>query len=434
MRSVIIIIAYLAVDINVEANPTVYTEYGKVMGLYVDNARIFFGVPYSAPPVGEHRWKPPRPPAKWSPSVFNATRDPFACPQKCHLPPHTCPNKTSEDCLTLTVFTPLTSTPASKAPVMVFFHGGSFRQGSGYSLLQDGRYIANHTDTIVVFVNYRLGALGFLVSGVGKDAANGNYGILDQRFALEWVRDNIANFGGDPNKVTIFGQSAGAQSVGIHLASSKSDSLFHYAIMESNPLSLPLRSRLGAEILGSYFAAELGCKTGDINCMRSKHVDEIVSAQQNTSTKIVNPFRLLELFEPWGPYIDGDDITEQSIDSFTKGHFQKKPIILGTTSDEARANLFGAITEPMDKFHYYKYVIVTLTIHSYKVLHKYPPLSSGDQREKLSIAGHPYLFACPTRDAARHISYHSDLSIWTYVFDHALSFDAWGPDFNFCRH
>ncbi|XP_077989481.1 cAMP-regulated D2 protein-like [Glandiceps talaboti] len=411
--------------------PKVTTQYGDILGVYVDNAQVFFGVPYAAPPTGQYRWKPPRQPASWSPNIYNATTDPPACPQQCHLPPHTCPNKTSEDCLSLTLFSPLNSTPSSKYPVMVFFHGGNFRQGSGYSLLQDGRYIANHTNTIVIFVNYRLGALGFLVAGKGEGAATGNYGFLDQRLALEWVRDNVNNFGGDPGKVTIFGQSAGAQSVALHLASPKSDHLFHYAIMESEPFTLPYRTRSDAEKQAKNFASDLGCKDSDVDCMRGKSADDVVVAQQNSSTEIVNIFKLLELFEPWGPFVDGNEITQQSYDAFKNGNFQKKPIIIGTTSDEARANLFVAIPKPMDKLQYYEYVIAILLQHSLKVLVKYPPTKSGDQREQLSAIGHPFLFVCAKRSVLREISSRG-VPVWTYVFDHAMSFDGWGPDFSFC--
>ncbi|XP_070541991.1 cAMP-regulated D2 protein-like [Ptychodera flava] len=424
---------YKPIDLVNSDAPIVNTEYGKVRGVNLENANAFFGIPYADPPTGKYRWKPARQRTSWSPNILNATEDPAACPQSCFLPPHTCPNKTSEDCLSLTVFSPLTSTPASKFPVLVFFHGGNFRQGSGYSLLQDGRYIANKTNTIVVFVNYRLGALGFLVAGDGPDAAHGNYGILDQRFALEWIRDNIANFGGNPGKVTISGQSAGAQSVAIHLTSPKSDNLFHQAIMESNPFTLPFRTKSDSINQAKYFAEDLGCKAGDVDCMRAKPAEEVVDAQQNSSTKIVNVFRLLELFEPWGPYVDGIEIAQQSVDAFRQNAFQKKPILVGTTSDEARANLFVAIPKPMDKLQYYEYTVAIMLQHSLRVLLKYPPAKSGDQREELSEMGHPYLFVCPNRVVHRAVAAQK-VPIWTYVFDHALSFDGWGPNFTFCDH
>lgn len=207
-----------------------------------------------------------RPPFPW-PGILQTSTDPPGCPQTmpCKLPLSQilCPKKVSEDCLFLNVFTPLTATPTSKLPVMVFFHGGNFikvlfshlaylypftpilPQGYSNALIYDGEYIANTTSTLVVTVNYRLGVLGFLVYGKNESGPRGNYGLRvstdgnvvslvlksqshyqDQRLALEWVQNNIANFGGDPAQVTFWGQSAGAVSGAVHMASIKSAGLF----------------------------------------------------------------------------------------------------------------------------------------------------------------------------------------------------------------
>ncbi|XP_070541617.1 cAMP-regulated D2 protein-like [Ptychodera flava] len=415
------------------SSPVVNTKNGKVEGLYLEEARVFYGVPYAQPPTGANRWKSPQAVQTWSPKVLQAKTPPPGCPQQCMNPPHVCPNKTNENCLFLNFFTPLDATSSSKLPVMVYIHGGNFRDGVGANDLQDGRYLANHTNTIVGSINYRVGALGFLVAGKGAEAARGNYGIEDQRMAFAWFKENIAAFGGDPDRITMFGQSAGAQSVGIHLTSEKSADVFDQAIVESNPLTLPFKTRIESVILGDYLATELNCSRGDITCLRSKDANDIVAAQQTVSSKIVNPFRLMELFEPWGPHLDDDNLKQQPVDAMARGDFQKKPIMIGTTSDEARVNLFMAYKTPMDKTQYYETIVADFPTHFIKILGKYPALTSGDQREILDFAGTAYIFLCPNRKVERGIARVQD-NVWVYLFDHVLSFDAWGPQFAFCRN
>uniref|UniRef100_A0A3Q2QQF8 Si:ch73-89b15.3 n=1 Tax=Fundulus heteroclitus TaxID=8078 RepID=A0A3Q2QQF8_FUNHE len=170
--------------------PVVFTKNGRIKGVTVEKAHIFYGVPYADPPVGAYRWKPPRPVSPWS-GVYDASF----------------PRAVSEDCLYLNIFVPLslnfTSPLLRPLPVMVWIHGGDFIAGSASKPMYDGRFISNFTHTVVVNLEYRLGAFGFLVSG--KDplsTATGNYGILDQQAALFWVQQNIATFGGDPSKAS----------------------------------------------------------------------------------------------------------------------------------------------------------------------------------------------------------------------------------------
>ncbi|XP_077988429.1 cAMP-regulated D2 protein-like [Glandiceps talaboti] len=414
-----------------QLSPIVDTPYGKIQGLYLDGAQVFYGIPFAQPPLGENRWRELTPAASWAPSVFQATTIPPACPQSCVLPPGMCANKTGEDCMYMTIHTPMTANPSSNLPVMAYIFGGRYIQGSGYNLLQDGRYLANHSNIVLVEFNYRIGALGFLVTNKGKDVAIGNYAIHDQRFALQWIQDNIASFGGNPNSVTIFGESSGGESVSIHLISKKSNHLFHKAIIQSHPFALPYRTHLDSVILGNKFAQILNCSNGDLQCMRSKSIDDILEAQDQTSSVIVNPLKLLELFQPWGPVVGGEDLPKQPVDAFASGECNHKPVMIGSTSDEGRLDLFEAYKTPVDKTQYYETIISDFRLHAFKILTKFPPIPAGDQREVLSIIGHQYIFFCPERKAARGISkYNGDT--WMYVFNHSLSFDAWGANYSFC--
>jgi len=194
------------------------------------------GIPYALPPVGDLRWAAPEPYPRWS-DLRAATSFGAVCPQDGVA-------SDSEDCLFLNIWTPRAAVDRGKhRPVLVFIHGGYFVFGAGSLPSYDGGYLAASGNVVVVTLNYRLGALGFLA--VPELGLTGNYGILDQRQALGWVAENIAAFGGDPSKVTIFGESAGAMSVGLHLFSIPADrGLFRAAIMESNPLALPYPSLL----------------------------------------------------------------------------------------------------------------------------------------------------------------------------------------------
>ncbi|KAM8909121.1 para-nitrobenzyl esterase isoform 2-T3 [Spinachia spinachia] len=343
-------------SVNWEPNgapgPVVVTKDGQIKGVTVDKAHIFYGIPYADPPVGAYRWKPPRPASPW-PGVYDASFPRASCMQACSGPmTEECPRTVSEDCLYLNVFVPLDvdfSCPlVAPLPVMVWIHGGDFIAGSASKSLYDGRFISNTTKSVVVSLEYRLGAFGFLVSGKDAHSAVGNYGILDQQAALLWVQRSIAVFGGDPSKVTIFGESAGAQSVSLHLIIQSSKPLFKQAVLQSLPFSIPLKSRHDALKLGKDFAKQTKCSVGDIVCLLSLAPQAVLAAQMKTSSKVVNPFRFLEVFETWGPFIDGKFIKEQAVTAFQKGHWQKeKPLLLGTTSEEGVIFAYGVFNKPV---------------------------------------------------------------------------------------
>ncbi|KAK1906815.1 Crystal protein [Dissostichus eleginoides] len=423
-------------DSNGASGAVVTTKDGQIKGITVEKARIFYGIPYADPPVGAYRWKPPRPVSPW-PGVYDASFPRAACMQACSGPiSEECPRKVSEDCLYLNVFVPLDvdflSPLVVPLPVLVWIHGGDFIAGSASKPLYDGRFISNFTHTVVVSLEYRLGAFGFLVSGKSPlSAAAGNYGILDQQAALLWVQRNIAVFGGDSSKVTIFGESAGAQSVSLHLMIQSSKTLFKQAVLQSLPFSIPLKTRHDALKLGKNFAKQTNCSVSDIVCLLSLSPQEVLAAQMKTSSKIVNPFRFLEVFETWGPYIDGELIKEQAVTAFLKGHWQKeKPGPSRTTSEEGVIFAYGVFNKPVSALESTVYITAIFKQHALRILHKYLPLyKQTDRRDMLIVTD--YVFLCPSRRSARSGT-ASGSNVWMYVFDHVSSDHRVWSGLTFC--
>ncbi|XP_051977000.1 crystal protein [Xyrauchen texanus] len=418
--------------------PKTLTKDGTVQGLTLDKSHVFYGIPFADPPVAAYRWKPPRPVTPWK-GVYDATYPRAACMQACIGPlSDECPKKVSEDCLYLNVFVPLSvnfTAPLHKPlPVMVWIHGGDFIAGSASKPLYDARYISNFTRTVVVSVAYRLGAFGFLVSGKDpRTSAAGNYGILDQQMALLWIQQNIAVFGGDPNRVTIFGESAGAQSVSLHLMIQSSKPLFKQAVFQSLPFSIPLKTRHESLRLGKDFAKMSNCSVKDIVCLLSRSPQAVLTAQIKSSSKVVNPFRFLEVFESWGPYIDGELIKEQSVSAFQKGHWQKeKAVLLGTTSEEGVIFVYGVFTKPVSPVECTIYTTAIFKQHAIKILRKYLPLyKDDDRRDMLAQIVTDYIFLCPSRRSAR-AAVLSGSSVWMYVFDHVASDPRVWSGLTFC--
>jgi para-nitrobenzyl esterase len=216
MLSVVVMIlfasSYVQASLALPENQ-IQLDTGVIEGIVESGYRVFRGIPYAEPPVGSLRWQNPRAKQAW-PGVLQCYKDRNGCVQNCDFPPATraCPNTTGEDCLFLTVYTPRLSELATPAPIMIFYHGGEFVTGHGGGELWSGKQMSSMTGTILVGVNYRLGAMSWAWNG--HDLA-GNYGIRDQILALEWVQRNAAAIGGDPKRVTIFGQSAGGKFVSI---------------------------------------------------------------------------------------------------------------------------------------------------------------------------------------------------------------------------
>ena len=312
------------------AGLTINTTGGVVQGISTSSANEYLGIPYAAPPTGPLRWKAPQP-ASWS-GVLQAKTLPPICPQPAGPLGAA---SLSEDCLYLNVYAP--SSGGNGLPVMVWIHGGAFKTGSGdtyngSTLVQDG--------VIVVTINYRLGYLGFLATpGLDEESAgggSGDYGLMDQQAALRWVKANARSFGGDPNRVTVFGQSAGGQSVLDQLASPTAASLFQRAIVESGGYAFTLPSLASADAKGAAFAKAAGCTSAsDVSCLRALPVSAIV-AQENPSSSVSAP-----LGTQFQPNVGTAILPIQPLLSLALGTFNRVPVLQGSNHDEGR--LFTAI-------------------------------------------------------------------------------------------
>lgn len=419
--------------LGAEDESIVVTQNGPIQGVVGPTYRAFLGIPYAASPTGSRRWSPPVPHQPWKPQVLQATEYGAGCPQRCVLPPHTCPVRQSEDCLFINIYTPRVQAHQPLLPVMFFMPGGRFEQGDGGSSIYRAYFLANHTQTIVITVNYRLGALGFLVT----DEFQGNFAIMDQRLALKWVRNNIQAFGGDPSQITMFGQSAGASSTVAHLISPNSAGLFSKAIIESNPITLPFKTVEQARALARLFVEDLNCtwnREDTDACLRSRTVEQVLAAQYSSQQRI--PYlEPLQLFLPWTPVVDGVEIPAGPMEAFAAGAFHRVPIMIGTVSEEALFFIYEASPNPASEAEYIALLAYIFGYDFWAVLERYPPpapITDTDMRPLVSRMGNDYIFACSTRLVVRNIA-KAGVPVYLYQFSHVLSFDPWGPRYPFCQ-
>jgi para-nitrobenzyl esterase len=311
----------LGLAAGAQAAPIVTTD-GPVEGFVKNGVTQFLGIPYAKPPVGDLRWRPPQPVAKWE---TTRTADKFGptCAQVTTLGPFAGPANSNEDCLYLNVFTPDTK---AKLPALVWIHGGGYVDGESNDY--DATKLAIQGKLVVVTLNYRLNLFGFLAHPALDVERHpfGNYGIMDMQAALRWVQANIASFGGDPVNVTLGGQSAGAGAAAANLVSPGAKGLFQRAIFQSGGYT-PFARRSTSEDRGGKFAAAAGCATGDIaKCLRALPAAKIIALAGTASAN--GPFIN-------GPLVDGRIILQQEIDAFRSGEFNGMPIMIGTTKDEA---------------------------------------------------------------------------------------------------
>jgi para-nitrobenzyl esterase len=315
---------------NASAQTTVITPSGLVKGVVKSDHREFLGIPYAAPPVGNLRWKAPQSTDWWLQGVLNATAYKSACAQAYGF--FTQARDFSEDCLYLNVWTP--NPAGSNLPVIVWLHGGAFTVGASNDY-DASPLVAK--GVIVVTINYRLGAFGFLahpaLSAESLDGSSGNYGLMDQQAALKWVKKNIAAFGGNPNNITLAGQSAGGFSACIHLTSPLAYGLFQKVITQSGPCALPFPTLKQAKAYGTKLANTIGCTDQTAACMRSKTANEILAVIPMTDTFLTGV--------PLAPNVGGWLFPQQVLNAMLLGLFYHVPIIQGTNHDEG--TLFAAI-------------------------------------------------------------------------------------------
>ena len=321
---------------------------------------------------------------------------------------------------------------------MLFIHGGNFQYQGASSMLFDGRTFSNLSDCIFVTIQYRIGALGFLVTGLETLQANGNFGILDQRMAIKWVKSNIQAFNGNPDKITLFGQSAGGESVTIHLLSEDMQQNFNNVIIQSSPMSIPFKNFEESIILYNYFNQELNCAPRDMACLRSKSIDDILEAQVKAENKIAS-LKLLEFFEAWLPWIDGKIIKGQLLEFnkwISSPNFEIKPFIIGTLTEECYIYINLGFPKPVGLTEYGELLTAAFKQNTLKVLTQYPPdFSSQDQRDLLSVMATNWVFACSSRrflEKAFSYSRNPEQKFYHYVFDFTLDFPGW-DNFTYCN-
>ncbi|XP_041482622.1 acetylcholinesterase-like [Lytechinus variegatus] len=427
----ILLVIGLASATDIPSDLKVTTNIGKVLGKRLTvvargapNRQVdaFLGIPYAEPPLRELRFRPPVPKRAFN-HTFNATYYGYGCD---HIPDMTFPGfqgsemwnspvRLHEDCLNLNVWTPYPRPQA--ATVMIWIYGGSFLSGVSSLELYDGQYLAAEQNVVVVSMNYRLGALGFLA--MDHESSPGNQGLMDQKVAMQWVQDNIHQFGGDPNQVTIFGESAGAASVALHMLSPVSRTLFQRAIMQSSAATAPWATVTNDEGLrrGKLLAKELECSEYSngteltiplmIDCIRTREVTQILAKQY----AVTNGFCEFQ----FPPVVDGTFITETPRTSLERHSFKPGEILLGSNLNEA--NFFLIYEVPgFDKDHesllnrdeYYdalQYVFPRvnsfgLDATAFQYTDWLAPNDPVKLRDGVDFAAGDYLFTCSTYDLA----------------------------------
>jgi para-nitrobenzyl esterase len=372
---IIIVFMSCANDKNSDIRHQVRVESGLLSGVAGNDSSImvFKGIPFAAPPVGDLRWQAPKPPVPWE-GVRQAREYCESCIQtltRKNLPwteEYMPQNKADENCLFLNIWTPAASSN-EKLPVLVYIPGGAFTGGSGEVLLYDGEGLAKK-GIIVVTINYRVGIIGFLalpeLTAESPDSSSGNYGLLDQVAALQWVKNNISAFGGDPEKVTISGQSAGAQSVHFLTASPLSKGLFHRAIAQSSPWSARrITTNLkNAEKTGLNLLDSLGVKS--IKDLRMIPAEELHEKS--------NAFKFR-----FGPVVDGWFLPEDVNIIFSKGNQNDVPLLTGLNADEGSSNSsYGKLTAD----EYKQRAVLDYRDHADIFLKLYP--ASDDKEAEIS--------------------------------------------------
>ena len=387
--------------------PAIVTTSGPIKGVFNGTTAVFKGIPYAAPPVGDLRWMPPQPYGPFN-GLFDASSFGSTCTQ---------PGRGTENCLFLNIYVPNFKKNGNKhhgaMPVMFWIHGGGLTAGAGSDY--DPTPLLAPGNVIVVTINYRLGYLGFFAQTAldteGHDA--GNYGLMDQQFAMQWVQNNIAAFGGDPSNVTIFGESAGGHSVYANLASPTANGLFAHAIAESGSylifdtfiqpiVTLPVGETTGSGLVpgGDSVATGLGCTTS--TCLRAVFATTLVGIQPGT------------LYA----FVDGTLLTQTPGAAFASGEFNRVPVIAGTNHDEWRifvAEQYDATGNPILTLAEYDAATIALygPLLGPIVEVVYPYVAPGGQ--VLGTSGTDGIFACSARNGDKLLA--SFTNTYAYEFN-----------------
>jgi len=410
---------------NADDHLTIKTDKGKIHGKLGSDGqiRVFLGVPYAAAPVGPLRWKPPQPGVKWG-GVKETTQFGSRCMQTSPFPDMLFRDPgQSEDCLNLNVWTPAKDKKA-KLPVMVWIYGGGFTSGATSELRQDGEHLA-HKGVIVVSMNYRLGVFGFLaLPGLAAESpqhAAGNYGLLDQTAALQWVQRNIAAFGGDPSSVTIFGESAGSFSVSAQMASPLAQGLFAHAIGESGA-AFPgqrgegFRPLADAEKLEAASAAT-AFGTSDVTALRAMSADDLV-AKVTTHRGPGGP--------SFWPVVDGYFLPEPVAQIYAEGKQAHVPLLAGWNRDEP-SGLVARYPQPATVASFSEMSQKTFGDRAAEFLKAYPATTDAEAvRSTIDFAGDSFIAFGTWEWLEAQVS-TGRASVYRYHFERPAPADKYHP-------
>jgi para-nitrobenzyl esterase len=392
----------------------VATESGAVQGSMTNGAWGFLGIPYAAPPVGGLRWSAPQAYGCWSsPGPLAATSFGSKCLQVSASDPTIVVG--AEDCLTLNVWAPASATPSSKLPVLFFIHGGGNVQGSSADTSQGGSYL--YAGVVVVTFNYRLGAMGFLAHP-SFGAHPGNYGTLDQIFALGWVSRNIAAFGGDPARVLLFGQSAGAVDVCALVASPLANGLFSAALMESG--GCVAKASSDAQSFAQSFARKVQCDAASdpAACLRALDPNAVTLAVPEPAS-VSAPKQ-----GDYQPNVDGAFLLDTPENVILAGKHNHVPFVVGSNSDETSLELAEANKAGMTQAQYQAAVLAYAGNDpslAGRIVAMYPASSYGDHPLSAFIAvTTDSKFVCTARYVARSLVKGQPEPVWRYFFTHHL--------------
>ncbi|KAM6933104.1 acetylcholinesterase-like isoform 1-T1 [Xenentodon cancila] len=441
---------FLAASFVTRDDLIVSTKQGKVQGKLLSvldgEVRAFLGIPYAKPPLEKLRFKAPEPVEKWE-GVKVATKHPNSCHQVIDTAfpgfigaemwnPKT---PLSEDCLYLNVWSPVyNKTQLSASPVLVWIYGGGFVSGTASLDIYQGHFLSKSEGVVVVSMNYRIGAFGFL-SLPNNNNIRGNVGLLDQRLALKWVADNIAAFGGDASKVTIFGESAGSASVGFHLLSPGSQAFFQRAVMQSGSPNAPWATNSQSEAWDRSLklATLLGCPTSDQArleiCLQKADPKTIATKQYDVLTEP----SLLAL--PFGPVVDSDFLPAKIEVLLHTSNLPKKELLIGLNKDEGTYFLpygvpgFGLTGQSLITRNQFLYGVgLTMTsasnVAKEAAIFQYTDWTDEESRMKNrdslgSLVG-DQMFSCPVLEFAQRYSKNGGRT-FLYFFDHRSSINPW---------
>lgn len=397
-----------------QQNPMrVKTRLGVVRGaLANDRIRVFKGIPYAEPPVEERRWKPPLPVRAWQ-GELDASSFGHDCPQATDV--NSRAGVQSEDCLYLNIWAPVDARPAS-LPVMVWFHGGSFLYGGGSEHRVDGAQLASK-DVVVVTFNYRVGVFGFFahpqLTRESEHQVSGNYGLMDQILALQWVRDNIGPFGGDPDNVTAFGVSAGAASIALLLTCSKAHALFHKAILESPGAGRRLASLQQAEDAGAVLGSNIGQlrKVSTVELLKLTHL-LTPKVRGLTTPRVLRPIR------------DGWLIQHDEPDAYRQGKLTRMPLIVGTNLDEGTE---ATKSWPINTLAQYRTLLAdNFGSHAKEAFALYPATHEREVKQRVAELFGDTQFDYGTRLLARAMTEQGG-PVWKYLFTRRRAHRNDGP-------